>query len=221
MIEVILKDADLQIYLSEVPEHWPENSFLLSEAERTYCLESKHESLQLSRAHLRLMTKDILHDASLEVQRGPLGRPVVSSEVDISFSHKHGMALVGVTGAPARIGVDLESTHQKIDWQIFTKNFFSQNDLASIESLSRKPGWDSHLAHLAHFSLKEAFFKAMDLHLEPRQLEIQLLDCNDQRTNFQFFYKKSSFQSDRDHRLFSLLYKDHLVSVCELGRKRD
>jgi 4'-phosphopantetheinyl transferase EntD len=217
---LIWQEANLQVYLDTVPTTWPENSSLLSEYELNYCLESQHENLQRSRAHLRLMLKEILNDPSCEVLRGPLGRPLVRADLDISFSHKEDQALVAVTKFPALVGVDIESVDQEVDWTVFKNYFLLKEDRESITHLVDVEHWNLHRAHLCLFSLKEAFFKAWDHPFQPALVGLSFLGRHQNQSHFEAHYKSGSLDSNQHCRLISLSTEKHVVSICHMpGRK--
>jgi phosphopantetheinyl transferase len=208
----LIQESDLQIYLDTIPDSWPVESFLLSEEELAYCLQSRNEPLQRSRAKLRLMVKEIFADYSVNVSKGPLGRPLISDDFDISFSHKKESALVGIAHGNSRLGIDIEDLNEKIDWPVFTKNFFTAVDENSIQKLSLCEGWNDHSARLCIFSLKEAFFKGIDSHLRPLELDLIFSELKNDRAYFHFSHRTTVGKLP-ETLLFSFIKRSNLISI--------
>jgi len=209
----LVSTPDLQLYLDQVPKDWPQDAFLLSDLEMAYCLQSRQLELQLSRAKLRLMVKQIFNNPQIEVVSGKLGRPLAHPDWDISFSHKDQRALVGLVRTPDKLGVDLESLRQKIDWSAFFGHCFLDQEAGEILKLARISGWDGHSANLGFFSLKEAFFKALNMPFTPADLRLVVKAIENDAVFFEVFHKG---QKQMDVTCNILKTTDEVISVCHL-----
>lgn len=212
-MQQLVDTPDIQIYLDQVPGDWPPDAFLLTEQEMAYCLQSDKRELQLSRAKLRMMAKEILRDHQVEVVTGDLGRPQVLPEWDISFSHKGTKALVGLTRSPDRLGVDLECLQQKVDWSAFAGRCFLNDEGEELVKLAHLPGWNLHQAHLAFYSVKEAFFKAMNSHFTPADLRLKLAEERMGVFHFEAFYKG---RKQNDMTCYIIKTSEEVISVCHI-----
>lgn len=212
-MQSLVHTPDIQLYLDKVPTEWPPDAFLLTEQEMAYCLQSDQAELQLSRAKLRLMVKEILKGHQVEVIAGDLGRPQAIPEWDISFSHKGAKALVGLVRAPGKLGVDLEDLQQKVDWSVFSGHCFLDQETSELLKLSQVSGWDKHQAYLGLYSLKEAFFKAMNIHFTPADLRLVFLTEENGKFYFEAFHKG---QKQNELTCYIIKTTEEVISVCHL-----
>lgn len=211
MMQVWAGEA-FQIYISTVAEDLQLDSNLLSVEELYYCQQSPIKALQRSRIALRLMVKEIFQSPSIEVLRGANGRPIISDDWDITFSHKNNLALVGRTAAPSRIGVDIESCDSEIKWTSFYGPFFNEVDQNTVATLSILSAWNRDLACVCLFSLKEAFFKALDRSFIPTDVEIYFSKVEKGILHFDFKTKHEI--PTKNYELLSMVYSENIISVC-------
>lgn len=212
-MQQLVSTPDIQLYLDQVPTDWPQDAFLLSDHEMAYCLQSRQTDLQLSRAKLRLMVKQALGDPQIEVVSGELGRPQAHPDWDISFSHKNRKALVGLVRTPGKLGVDLESLRQNIDWSVFSRRCFLDQEQSEISKLAQVSGWDEPSAKLGFFSLKEAFFKALNRPFTPADLRLGFDRIENDAVFFVISHKD---QKQSEVSCYILKTPDEVISVCHL-----
>jgi phosphopantetheinyl transferase len=211
MMQVWAGDA-FQIYISTVAEDLQLDSNLLSVEELFYCQKSPIKALQRSRIALRLMVKEIFQSPSIEVLRGMYGRPIISDDWDITFSHKNDLALVGRTVAPSRIGADIEAYDSQVHWPSFYGPFFNNVDQNTISILSILSGWNHNLACVCLFSLKESFFKALDRSFVPTDVEITYLKTENAILHFNLNTKYEL--PTKNYELLSMVYSENIISIC-------
>ncbi len=156
------------------------NNISIPLAENSYCniafRESKKSlSIIEQRESCRTLLSHLL-STTPKINYLSTGRPFVEDkyQVDISFSHKDIIQLVGLTSKPNQIGVDVELRNSQINVELFEKNVVLGTDQVWIEK--KYPYLKKSDQIILLWSLKESVFKCLNRPLLFKTIRIKNID---------------------------------------------
>ncbi|GMU71691.1 MAG: hypothetical protein AMXMBFR42_11550 [Burkholderiales bacterium] len=98
--------------------------------------------------------------ASVPIQRGPRGRPVLlpSHTLDFNVTHTEGVAIIAHLARPGwRVGVDVESLGRDVSHDALARKFLTERERSAVASLDDDA---RRIAFLRRWTCKEAMSKA-------------------------------------------------------------
>ncbi len=119
------------------------------------------------------------------------GRPFLSSDQDISISHKHGYFYVSVVGSPCIVGVDIEDLGEKIDDDLFLKNISNKEEFSLLKEGVKDFMLNKKELCVVLWSIKESFFKCIDYKLDMKNVRIK--SFKNDRVSFCYFGEVKDF----------------------------
>jgi 4'-phosphopantetheinyl transferase len=153
-------ESTVSIWLSREPElpDWPALTRCLTPVEKAR-METLSPARQLEYSHSRWLLRQALGEASGlgADQCHPVeGRPVRSASPGgwaLSLSHSHGVSACAIS-SDASIGVDIEPSVRRSDWQRIVKRWFTDSEQDWLLAIDSVPHF------LRVWTLKEAWLKA-------------------------------------------------------------
>ena len=112
------------------------------------------------------------------------GRPFYRDGFDVSVSHKNGLRLAIAVPAPYRIGIDIEDLSQSINTEMFANYLVSERENATFEKFLSDEALSNKEGLIAFWTMKEAFYKALDHPLFMDRLYI--VGIQDKKIFFEF-----------------------------------
>jgi phosphopantetheinyl transferase len=199
------KDLNCHFFFARAHHTWDQLKPYLTQSEIADCLKPKAIQSQIVRGEIRRTVKVLLKNKRLNVYYAATGRPQVSPNLDISFAHKNDHFFIGICNTPAKIGIDLETTNQSIDWNVFENRFFNRVEVETIHSFASEFKISLNDAFLLSFSAKEALSKAMNLELKPLSFMIRTFDNSHRlKTDAYSMQLSSTFTAPAEVLLFKI-----------------